>query len=219
MRGGTIAHSPKRDRFATSALESAGGVRFPMILTIGCTMSERPIIVLLDDLEHVARDSADWSALERRADLRFFHEPLRGAALIDALRPAHAVVLMRDRTHFSAQIIRDLPQLKYVLFTGNRNESIDLSALRDRGIPVSCTRFGPARISACEQAWALILAAAKRLPQSSSARARGAGANPAPFRPCCTASASAWWVWVTSAHAWMRWRRGSAWMWSPGART
>ena len=141
-------------------------------------MPERPIIVLLDDLEHVARDSADWSALERKADLRFFHEPLRGPALIEALRPAHAVVLMRDRTPFSAQIIRDLPQLKYVLFTGNRNESIDLSALRDRGIPVSCTRFGPARISACEQSWALILAAAKRLPQGDQGARQGRWREP-----------------------------------------
>lgn len=136
-------------------------------------MSERPIIVLLDDLEHIARESADWSALENKAELRFFHEPLRGDALMQAITPADAVVLMRDRTPFPAQLIRDLRKLKYVLFTGNRSESIDLDALRERGIPVSCTRFGPARISACEQAWALILAAAKHLPQSEQGMRQG----------------------------------------------
>ena len=137
------------------------------------TMSQRPIIVLLDDLEHAARQCADWSLLERKAELRFFHDPRRDTALLDVLRPAEAIVLMRDRTPLPAQLIRELPNLKYVLFTGNRNESLDLAALREKGIPVSCTRFGPSRINACEQAWAMILAAAKRLPQNEQGVRRG----------------------------------------------
>jgi phosphoglycerate dehydrogenase-like enzyme len=80
---------------------------------------------------------------------------------------------MRDRTPLQADLIQQLPNLKYVLFTGNRNESLDLAALRERGIPVSCTRFGPSRIGACEQAWALILAAAKRLPPNDLGVRRG----------------------------------------------
>jgi phosphoglycerate dehydrogenase-like enzyme len=141
-------------------------------------MSQRPIIALLDDFEHTARRSAEWAPLEQKADLRFFHDPLRGAALLEALRPAHAIVLMRDRTPLQADLIQALPELKYVLFTGNRNESIDLVALRERGIPVSCTRFGPSRIGACEQAWALILAAAKRLLQNDQGVRRGQWREP-----------------------------------------
>ena len=128
---------------------------------------------MLDDLEHAAGRCADWSALQRKAELRFFHEPLRGAALLEALRPARALVLMRDRTPFPAELIRQLPELKYVLFTGDRNEAIDLAALRERGVPVSCTRLGPSRINTCEQAWALILAAVKRLPQNEVGLRRG----------------------------------------------
>jgi phosphoglycerate dehydrogenase-like enzyme len=142
------------------------------------TTSHRPVIVLLDDFEHAAKACADWSRVEQRADLRVFHTPLRGAALIDALHPADALVLMRERTSLSADLIRDLPNLKYVLFSGNRNEAVDIPALRARGIPVSCTRFGPSRISACEQSWALILAAARRLPQADQALRRGQWREP-----------------------------------------
>jgi phosphoglycerate dehydrogenase-like enzyme len=133
------------------------------------TPSHRPVIVVLDDYEHAARSCADWSRVEQSAELRIFHAPLRGAALIEALRSADALVMMRERTSLGTDVIRDLPRLKYVLFSGNRNEALDIPALRARGIPVSCTRFGPSRISACEQAWALILAAARRLPQNDQA--------------------------------------------------
>ena len=137
------------------------------------TMTQRPLIVMLDDFEHAARTCADWSAVEHKADVRIFHEPLQGDALIEALHPAQALVLMRERTALPADVIHKLPNLKYLLFTGNRNEAIDLPALRERGVHVSCTRFGPSRISACEQAWALILAATKRLPQNDHGVRRG----------------------------------------------
>lgn len=133
------------------------------------TPSHRPVIVVLDDFEHAARSCADWSHVEQGAELRIFHAPLRGAALMEALRSADALVMMRERTSLGADVICDLPRLKYVLFSGNRNEAVDIPALRARGIPVSCTRFGPSRVSACEQAWALILAAARRLPQNDRA--------------------------------------------------
>ena len=136
-------------------------------------MSQRPLIVVLDDLENAARQCADWSALERSAELRFVQTALQGPHLLEVIQPAQALVLMRDRTALPADLIARLPNLKYVVFTGNRSEAVDLAALRSRNIPVSCTRFGPSRINACEQAWALILAAVKRLPQNDRALRQG----------------------------------------------
>lgn len=153
--------------------------RFPALASPGTmSTSRRPVIVLLDDFEHAARACADWSGVELQAELRVFHAPLRGTALIEALHPADALILMRERTPLSADVIRDLSNLKYVLFSGNRNAAVDIPALRARGIPVSCTRFGPSRISACEQAWALILAAARRLPQNDQGLRRGQWREP-----------------------------------------
>lgn len=43
-------------------------------------MSNRPLVVLLDDYEHAARRLADWSAVETLAELRICQAPLRADA-------------------------------------------------------------------------------------------------------------------------------------------
>ena len=55
-------------------------------------MSPAPVIVALDDFERVAEQFADWSRIRQRADVRIHQTPLRGAAPIEALRPADVVV-------------------------------------------------------------------------------------------------------------------------------
>ena len=127
--------------------------------------SNRPLIVVLDDSERALQRLADWSAIESRAEVRVHHEPLSGCALVDALSGADAIVLMRDRTPFTAELLSQLPKLRYLVFTGTRNNRLDQAALAARGIPVSCTEFGPSKDSTCELTWTLILAAAKQLAQ------------------------------------------------------
>ena len=129
--------------------------------------TDRPLVVVaLDDYEHALRALADWSAVEARAELRVFHEPLRGEALLRAVEGADALLLMRDRTPLPAALIDALPKLKLVVFTGTRNAALDAAALARRGIPVCHTAWGPSKESTCELAWSLILAAAKRLPDA-----------------------------------------------------
>lgn len=123
----------------------------------------RPQVVVLDDYERALLRLADWSAIERLADLRVFHEPLRGDVLHAALVHADALVLVRDRTPLPAALIARLPRLKLVVFTGARHAALDQAALAARGIPLCNTDGGPSKESTCELTWALILAAAKRL--------------------------------------------------------
>ena len=125
--------------------------------------ADRPTIVVLDDYERALRRLADWSEIDRLAEVRVFHEPLRGDVLHAALAHAEAIVLMRDRTPLPASLIARLPQLKLVVFTGSRNAALDAAALAARGIPVCHTEWGPSKDTTCELTWALILAAAKRL--------------------------------------------------------
>jgi phosphoglycerate dehydrogenase-like enzyme len=125
--------------------------------------ADLPLIVALDDYERALRALADWSAIERMAQLRVYHEPLRGDVLHAALLHADALVLMRDRTPLTAELIARLPRLKLVVFTGTRNAALDAAALAARGIPVCHTEWGPSKDTTCELTWALILAAARRL--------------------------------------------------------
>lgn len=120
-------------------------------------------IVVLDDSERAMRRLADWRAIDAQAQVTIHHEPLSGTALVDALKDADVVVLMRDRTPFTAELLAQLPKLRYLVFTGTRNAKLDLAALAARNIPVSGTEFGPSKDSTCELTWTLILAATKQL--------------------------------------------------------
>lgn len=120
-------------------------------------------IVVLDDSERAMRRLADWRAIDAQAQVTIHHEPLSGTVLVDALKDADVVVLMRDRTPFTAELLAQLPKLRYLVFTGTRNAKLDLAALAARNIPVSGTEFGPSKDSTCELTWTLILAATKQL--------------------------------------------------------
>ena len=136
-------------------------------------MTTQPIIVVLDDYERVARTHADWSAVDAKAEVRVYSDALRGQALVDALKPASAIALMRDRTPITAALIEQLPNLKLVHFTGTRNGTLDAKALAARNIPVCHTGWGPNKDATTEMTWALILAAQKRLVSHHNALLRG----------------------------------------------
>ena len=128
----------------------------------------RPKIVIVGDAEQALRRLGDWRKVDAQADVTVHHLPLRGEALINALKDADAVVLVRDRTPFDAALLAALPKLRYLVFTGTRNTTLDLAALAARDIPVSHTEWGPSKDSTCEMTWSLILAATRQLEQQTA---------------------------------------------------
>ncbi|HLX22669.1 MAG TPA: D-2-hydroxyacid dehydrogenase family protein [Usitatibacter sp.] len=126
-------------------------------------MSGRPRIVVLDDYEDSLRKTADWKPVEARAEVTVHTTRLRGDALLEAISGADAIVVVRDRTPFKAELLAKLPNLKCFIFTGARNTQLDTDALNARGIPIGCTEMGESKASTTEITWALILAAAKRM--------------------------------------------------------
>lgn len=123
----------------------------------------KPRVVVLDDYEQSVRKTADWGAVDALADVKVHSERLRGDALFDAIKDAEAIVVIRDRTPFKADLIAKLPKLKLFIFTGARNTQLDTAAMAARGIPIGHTEMGESKASTTEMTWALILAAAKRL--------------------------------------------------------
>ena len=69
---------------------------------------------------------------------------------------------MRERTPLTRAIIERLPNLRLIASTGAVNAWIDLEAARERGITVAHT--GYTAHGAIELTWALILAAARHVP-------------------------------------------------------
>lgn len=129
--------------------------------------SARPHIVVLGDFEQALHRLGDWRAIEAAAQMTFHHQPLQGDELVAAAEQADALVLVRDRTPLDAATIARLPNLRYVVFTGSRNATLDLASLSARGVPVSHTDWGPSKESTSELTWALILAASRQLAQYS----------------------------------------------------
>lgn len=119
-------------------------------------------VAVLDDYQRVALSMADWSPVLRRADVDVFSDHVRDVApLVDRLSPYDVVVLMRERTPFSAEVINQLERLRLIVTTGPRNASIDIEAARARGVVVSGT--GSLGTAPAELTWALILGLCRHL--------------------------------------------------------
>ena len=120
----------------------------------------RSRVAVLDDYQHVAARFADWTTLE--AEVVFFDRHIDPVDLPAALTGFDVVVAMRERTPFPASVLERLPDLRLLITTGRRNASIDLKATATLGITVCAT--GYLSTPAAEHTWALMLAAARRLP-------------------------------------------------------
>ena len=137
------------------------------------TTPTRPRIVVLGDMEQGLRRLGNWTTVDALADVVVHKAVIKGQALIDALKDADAVVLVRDRTPFDAALISHLPKLRYVIFTGTRNTTLDQDALKARNIPVDHTEWGPSKASTCEMTWAMILGATRQLEQQTAMLRKG----------------------------------------------
>jgi D-3-phosphoglycerate dehydrogenase len=79
------------------------------------------------------------------------------------LRDADVIVLIRERTHISRQLLEKLPRLKLISQTGRVGPHVDVAACTDRGIVVTEGVGSP--VAPAELTWALVMAAMRRLPQ------------------------------------------------------
>jgi phosphoglycerate dehydrogenase-like enzyme len=111
--------------------------------------------VVLDDYQGVALANADWSGL----DVTVLRDHLPDPA--PELAEAECVVIMRERTPFTASLFARLPKLRLLITSGMRNASIDLDAAREHGVTVCGT--GSAKTPPTELTWALILGLARHL--------------------------------------------------------
>jgi phosphoglycerate dehydrogenase-like enzyme len=131
-------------------------------------------IAVLDDYLRCAREAADWSGIDSRAEVKVFHEPFGSPEeTVRELRDFDALCLMRDRTPLSAQTLSQLPKLRFITFTGARNSTLDIPAAQARGVVVSRTGGG-LKQSTTELVWALLMATVRQLPENEASLRAGA---------------------------------------------
>ena len=97
-------------------------------------------IAVLDDYQRNAGLFANWSNLEPAAKTLFFHDNISDIdQLVARLEPFAVVIVIRERTRFSAELISRLPNLKLIATIGMANAAIDLAAARAHHVVVCGT--------------------------------------------------------------------------------
>lgn len=120
-------------------------------------------IVILDDYQDVVR-KLDCAAKLDAYPAKVYTNTVKGIGQLSVrLKDADVIVLIRERTPLNRQLLEKLPRLKLISQTGHAGNHIDLAACSERGIAVAQGTGSP--YAPAELTWALIMAAAKRLPQ------------------------------------------------------
>ena len=91
-------------------------------------------IAILDDWNQDAQKSANWEPLAKSHQVDFYHDTVTGEALIERLKPYDILGIMRERTPITEALMAQLPQLKAIVTTGMRNQSLDEEGAKRHGI-------------------------------------------------------------------------------------
>ncbi len=120
-------------------------------------------IVILDDYQDAVRKLPCASKLEPYP-AKVYTNTVKGLGQLSVrLRDAEVIVLIRERTQITRQLVEKLPRLKMISQTGRIGSHVDVVACTERGIAVAEGVGSP--VAPAELTWALIMAAARRLPQ------------------------------------------------------
>ena len=119
-------------------------------------------VAILDDYQNVSQQFVDIEKLSGKYEIKIFSEPFADEAeVLEQLSDFEALLIMRERTPMTKNIIDNLTKLKFIITSGLRNKSIDLDAAKKRKIIVCGTEINTHPTP--ELTWALILGLARNL--------------------------------------------------------
>ncbi|QIZ21412.1 D-2-hydroxyacid dehydrogenase family protein [Candidatus Pelagibacter giovannonii] len=117
-------------------------------------------VAILDDYQNVSHEFVDLKKLSGKYEFKIFSEPFEDEAdAIEQLADFEALLIMRERTPITKNLIDNLNSLKYIITSGSRNKAIDLTAAKKRRIVVCGTEIDFAGTT--ELTWGLILGLAR----------------------------------------------------------
>ena len=117
-------------------------------------------VAILDDYQNVSQEFVDLKKLSGKYEFKIFSEPFEDEAeAIEKLADFEALLIMRERTPITKNLIDNLNDLKFIITSGLRNKAIDLDAAEKRKIIVCGTEMNTNPTP--ELTWALILGLAR----------------------------------------------------------
>ena len=121
-------------------------------------------VAVLDDYQNAFQQIVEVDKYKDKFNFKVFNEPFsdeKEAAI--ELEDFEALFIMRERTPITKDLIEDLPNLKYIMTSGMRNNAINLETARKKNILVCGTEINPN--PAAEITWALILGLYRNMKQ------------------------------------------------------
>ena len=119
-------------------------------------------VAILDDYQNVSQEFIDLKKLSGKYEIKVFSEPFTNEDdAIEQLIDFEVLLIMRERTKITENLIYKLKKLKFIITSGMRNKAIDLKAAKKRKIIVTGTEINVN--PTCELTWALILGLARNI--------------------------------------------------------
>ena len=119
-------------------------------------------VAILDDYQNVSQQFVDLEKLSGKYEFKIFSEPFTDEAdALEQLADFEALLIMRERTPITKNIIENLTKLKFIITSGLRNKAIDLGTAKKRNIIVCGTEMNINPTP--ELTWCLLLGLARNL--------------------------------------------------------
>ncbi len=121
-------------------------------------------VAVLDDYQSAFEEIINIEKFKNKFDFKIFNEPFNNEnETIQALDEFEVLFLMRERTPITKNLLENLPNLKYIMTSGMRNNSINLEVAKKKGILVCGTEINSN--PAAELTWTLILGLLRNVKQ------------------------------------------------------
>ena len=121
-------------------------------------------VAVLDDYQDAFKEIVEISKFKDKYDFKIFNEAFNDEnEAIIALEKFDALFIMRERTPITKTLLENLPNLKYIMTSGMRNNSINLEITKKKGIMVCGTEINSN--PAAEITWTLILGLLRNVKQ------------------------------------------------------
>lgn len=128
-------------------------------------------ITILDDYQNAVRELKCFDLLQNQnvEILNFTEKDIN--VLADTLKNTVILVLIRERTEISAELLNKLPNLKLISQTGKISNHLDLNACTNHKVAVAEGVGSP--IAPAELAWALLMNTVRQIPQAIEGMKQG----------------------------------------------
>ena len=119
-------------------------------------------VAIIDDYQNVSQQFVDLEKLSGKYEFKIFSEPFTDEAdVLEQLADYEALLIMRERTPITKNIIENLTKLKFIITSGLRNKAIDIGAAKKRKVIVCGTEMNINPTP--ELTWCLLLGLARNL--------------------------------------------------------